>query len=43
MPVILKPDDYDRWFDPGITNPARVTDLLKPLDPRLMRVYPVIC
>jgi putative SOS response-associated peptidase YedK len=41
MPVILKPDDYDRWLDPGITNPARVADLLKPFDPRLMRVYPV--
>jgi putative SOS response-associated peptidase YedK len=41
MPVILKPDDYDRWLDPGITNPARVADLLKAFDARLMRVYPV--
>jgi putative SOS response-associated peptidase YedK len=41
MPVILKPDDFDRWLDPGITDPKRVVDLLKPYDPRLMRVYPV--
>ncbi len=41
MPVILKPDDYARWLDPGVTDPARVTDLLKPFDARLMRCYPV--
>jgi putative SOS response-associated peptidase YedK len=41
MPVILKSDDYDRWLDTGITNPARVADLLRPFDLRLMRVYPV--
>jgi putative SOS response-associated peptidase YedK len=41
MPVILKPEDYDLWLDPGVTDPARVSDLLKPLDARLMRVYPV--
>lgn len=41
MPVILQPSDYDLWLDPGITDPARVGDLLKPFDPRLMRIYPV--
>jgi putative SOS response-associated peptidase YedK len=41
MPVILKPDDYDRWLDPGVTDPQRVSDLLKPFDARLMRIYPV--
>jgi SOS response associated peptidase (SRAP) len=41
MPVILPPADYDLWLDPGITDPARVNDLLKPFDARLMRVYPV--
>ena len=41
MPVILNPQDYDRWLDPGITNPSRVADLLRPFDARLMRVYPV--
>ncbi|HEY5030043.1 MAG TPA: SOS response-associated peptidase [Candidatus Angelobacter sp.] len=41
MPVILQPADYDLWLDPGITDPARVNDLLKPFDARLMRVYPV--
>jgi putative SOS response-associated peptidase YedK len=41
MPAILSPTDYDQWLDPGIIEPARVTDLLKPFDARLMRCYPV--
>ena len=41
MPVILKPEDYDRWLDPGITDPNQMADLLQPLDARLMRTYPV--
>jgi putative SOS response-associated peptidase YedK len=41
MPVILTPDDYDRWLDPGITQPSKIDDLLRPCDPRLMRFYPV--
>ena len=41
MPVILDPDGYDLWLDPGMTNVAAVSDLLKPFDARLMRCYPV--
>ena len=41
MPVILKPEEYDQWLDPGITDPARIADLLKPLDAHLMRKYAV--
>jgi putative SOS response-associated peptidase YedK len=41
MPVILDPKDYDLWLDPGVTNPAKVADLLRPLDARKMRRYPV--
>jgi putative SOS response-associated peptidase YedK len=41
MPVILNPADYDLWLDPGMNESAAVTDLLKPFDARLMRVYPV--
>jgi putative SOS response-associated peptidase YedK len=41
MPVILQPNDYDLWLDPGIVDPAKVNDLLKAFDARLMRVYPV--
>jgi putative SOS response-associated peptidase YedK len=41
MPVILSPDDYDLWLDPGITEPVRVADLLKPFDASSMRIYPV--
>jgi putative SOS response-associated peptidase YedK len=41
MPVILKPEDYDLWLDPGMTDPAGVADLLNPFDARLMKKYPV--
>lgn len=40
MPVILSPDDYDRWLDSGVTDPAEVQDLLKPY-PGEMTAYPV--
>ena len=41
MPVILDPDSYDLWLDPGTTDVAAAFDLLKPYDARLMRRYPV--
>lgn len=41
MPVILKPEDYDLWLDPGVMDSARVADCLKPFDTRLMKKYPV--
>jgi hypothetical protein len=41
MPVILDPDAYELWLDPGMTNVAAASELLKPYDARLMRCYPV--
>jgi hypothetical protein len=41
MPVILDPDAYDLWLDPGMTNVAAASELLKPFDARLMRCYPM--
>jgi len=41
MPVILDPDSYDLWLDPGMTDVSVVSDLFKPFDARLMRCYPV--
>jgi putative SOS response-associated peptidase YedK len=41
MPVILHPDNYDLWLDPGMQSVATVSELLKPYDARLMRCYPV--
>jgi len=41
MPVILEPDTYDLWLDPGIRDVAAASDLLKPYDARLMRCFPV--
>jgi putative SOS response-associated peptidase YedK len=41
MPVILDPDNYDVWLDPGMTNADAASDLLKPFDARQMRSYPV--
>ena len=41
MPVILDPDSYDLWLDPGMTDVQAISELLKPYDARLMRCYPV--
>jgi putative SOS response-associated peptidase YedK len=41
MPVILDPDCYDLWLDPGMHDMTAVSDMLKPFDARLMRSYPV--
>jgi putative SOS response-associated peptidase YedK len=41
MPVILDPDSYDLWLDPGMTKVEAVSDLLKPCDAERMRCYPV--
>ena len=41
MPVILDPDCYDLWLDPGMHDVRAVSDMLKPFDARLMRGYPV--
>jgi putative SOS response-associated peptidase YedK len=41
MPVILDPNDYDVWLDPGMKDVAAASDLLKPYDARLMRCYSV--
>jgi len=41
MPVILHPDSYDLWLDPGMQKVDEVSALLKPFDARLMRSYPV--
>jgi len=41
MPVILDPDSYDLWPDPGMRDVSGAPELLKPYDARLMRCYPV--
>jgi putative SOS response-associated peptidase YedK len=41
MPVILDPDSYDLWLDPGMRDVAAASDLLKPYDARQMRCFPV--
>jgi putative SOS response-associated peptidase YedK len=41
MPVILNPDGYDLWLDPGMSNVGEISELLKPCDARLMRGYPI--
>jgi putative SOS response-associated peptidase YedK len=41
MPVILDPDCYDLWLDPGMREVAVASEMLKPFDARLMRSYPV--
>jgi putative SOS response-associated peptidase YedK len=41
MPVILGPDSYDLWLDPGMNNVDAAAELLKPYGARFMRRYPI--
>jgi putative SOS response-associated peptidase YedK len=41
MPVILDPDVYDLWLDPGMRDVTVASDLLKPFDARLMWCFHV--
>ena len=41
MPVILEPESYDLWLDPGMTNAQIISELLKPCDAKSMRCYPI--
>jgi putative SOS response-associated peptidase YedK len=41
MPVILEPDSYDLWLDPGMRDVGVASELLKPCDARLMRYFPI--
>jgi putative SOS response-associated peptidase YedK len=41
MPVILDPDSYDLWLDPGMKEVSAASEVLKPYDAHLMRCCPV--
>src|ERR1700730_14524822 len=41
MPVILDPDGYGLWLDPGMKDVSASSELLKPYNARLMRCYPI--
>ena len=41
MPVILDPDSYDIWLDPGMRDVTTASELLKPYDAQFMRSYPI--
>ncbi len=41
MPVILEPDDWDRWLDPEITDAEPLADLLDPPGDGVIAYHPV--
>jgi hypothetical protein len=41
MPVILDPQRYDLWLDPGATDISLISEFLKPFDASLMFCFPV--
>ena len=41
MPVILAPDDYDRWLDPAVQKPEQLAPLLGPYPSDEMTADPV--
>jgi putative SOS response-associated peptidase YedK len=41
MPVIIDPEDYDAWLDPGLTDPRIVSELMAPYPAARTEAYPV--
>jgi putative SOS response-associated peptidase YedK len=41
MPVIIAPEDYARWLDPKLTDPARIEPLVRTFPAEEMISYPV--
>ena len=41
MPVIIAPEDYDRWLDPELIDPTEIEKMLAPFPAEEMRAYPV--
>ena len=41
MPVILPPESFDLWLDPGFTNRADIVNMLRPFAAESMKKYPV--
>ncbi|MDX2239904.1 MAG: SOS response-associated peptidase [Leptolyngbyaceae cyanobacterium bins.302] len=41
MPVILHPDEYDRWLDPELNQSTQILPLLQPYPAAAMTSYPV--
>lgn len=41
MPVILRPDDYATWLDPGVKTPSALEPLLRPYPAELMTTVAV--
>ena len=41
MPVIIAPEDYARWLDADVQDPAQIGTLLSPFPADRMRAYPV--
>jgi putative SOS response-associated peptidase YedK len=41
MPVILSPEDYDRWLDPNYYQPSGLQAMLRPYETEAMECYPV--
>jgi len=41
MPVIVDPDAYDLWLDPGMKDTRVASDMLRPYDAKRMLCYPV--
>jgi putative SOS response-associated peptidase YedK len=41
MPVILRPENEERWMDPDLQDSTAVTNLLEPVDQELLETYEV--
>lgn len=42
MPVILEPGDFERWLDPEEHNTKILRNLMHPVVPGILSMYPVV-
>jgi putative SOS response-associated peptidase YedK len=41
MPVIVRPEHYDLWMDPNVTDPTKLAPIYDPFPAEEMRAWPV--
>ena len=41
MPVVLAEEDWDRWLDTAFSETGKLSELLRPYEPKALEAWPV--
>jgi putative SOS response-associated peptidase YedK len=41
MPVVLADSDWDRWIDTAFSDTDKLSELLRPFEPKALQAWPV--